>query len=217
MMAGTLAGYPNTWDNPTFNNIVNERATIAGVLDALATPDFDWGLAGAKGNWSNPSAISGFVNMANNLGVDLVGMQNKDQLGMWNTIAELMGATAAYNPKVNGFLQALYKMNGSPMAKRASKGELDSSDLGLMASRAIGNPWGELSKDITNFDKVARDYLDAKERLREINEAVKGGRSGNVGDGPTGGGGGYNETGNPDSGGHTEKGGASEGASREGR
>jgi hypothetical protein len=217
MMAGTLAGYPNTWDNPTFNNIVNERATIAGVLDALATPDFDWGLAGAKGNWSNPSAISGFVNMANNLGVDLVGMQNKDQLGMWNTIAELMGATAAYNPKVNGFLQALYKMNGSPMAKRASKGELDSSDLGLMASRAIGNPWGELSKDITNFDKVARDYLDAKERLREINEAVKGGRSGEGGDGPTGGGGGYNETGNPDSGGHTEKGGASEGASREGR
>ena len=217
MMAGTLAGYPNTWDNPTFNNIVNERATIAGVLDALATPDFDWGLAGAKGNWSNPSAISGFVNMANNLGVDLVGMQNKDQLGMWNTIAELMGATAAYNPKVNGFLQALYEMNGSPMAKRASKGELDSSDLGLMASRAIGNPWGELSKDITNFDKVARDYLDAKERLREINEAVKGGRSGEGGDGPTGGGGGYNETGNPDSGGHTEKGGASEGASREGR
>jgi len=221
MMAGTLAGYPNTWDNPTFNNIVNERASIAGVLDALATPDFDWGLAGAKGNWSNPSAISGFVNMANKLGVDLVGMQNKDQLGMWNTIAELMGATAAYNPKVNGFLQALYEM-GSPMAKRASKGELDSSELGLMASRAIGNPWGGLRDEMKsgkfdNFDKVARDYLDAKERLGKINEAVKGGRSGEGGDGPTGGGGGYNETGNPDSGGHTKEGGASEGASREGR
>lgn len=188
MMAGTLAGYPNTWDNPTFNNIVNERATIAGVLDALATPDFDWGLAGAKGNWSNPSAISGFVNMANNLGVDLVGMQNKDQLGMWNTIAELMGATAAYNPKVNGLLQALYKMNGSPMVKRASKGELDSSDLGLMASSAIGNPWGELRDEMKsgkfdNFDKVARDYLDAKDRLGKINEAVEKSRSGEGGDG----------------------------------
>ena len=188
MMAGTLAGYPNTWDNPTFNNIVNERATIAGVLDALATPDFDWGLAGAKGNWSNPSAISGFVNMANNLGVDLVGMQNKDQLGMWNTIAELMGATAAYNPKVNGFLQALYEMNGPPIAKRAAKGELDSSDLGLMASRAIGNPWGELRDEMKsgkfdNFDKVARDYLDAKDRLRKINEAVEKSRSGEGGDG----------------------------------
>lgn len=108
------------------------------------------------------------------------------------------------------------------MAKRASKGELDSSDLGLMASRAIGNPWGGLRDEMKsgkfdNFDKVARDYLDAKERLGKINEAVKGGRSGEGGDGPTGGGGGYNETGNPDSGGHTEKGGASEGASREGR
>lgn len=198
MMAGTLAGYPNTWDNPTFNNIVNERATIAGVLDALATPDFDWGLAGAKGNWSNPSAISGFVNMANNLGVDLVGMQNKDQLGMWNTIAELMGATAAYNPKVNGFLQALYEMNGSPMAKRASKGELDSSDLGLMASSAIGNPWGGLRDEMKsgkfdNFDKVARDYLDAKDRLGKINEAVEKSRSGEGGDGI--GGTGYGEGG----------------------
>lgn len=188
MMAGTLAGYPNTWDNPTFNNIVNERATIAGVLNALATPDFDWGLAGAKGNWSNPSAISGFVNMANKLGVDLVGMQNKDQLGMWNTIAELMGATAAYNPKVNGFLQALYEMNGSPMAERASKGALDSSELGLMASSAIGNPWGGLRDEMKsgkfdNFDKVARDYLDAKDRLGKINEAVEKSRSGEGGDG----------------------------------
>jgi hypothetical protein len=186
MMAGTLAGYPNTWDNPTFNNIVNERATIAGVLDALATPDFDWGLAGVKGNWSNPSAISGFVNMANNLGVDLVGMQNKDQLGMWNTIAELMGATAAYDPKVNGLIQALYKIGGTPMAKRASKGELDSSDLGLMASSAIGNPWGGLRDEMKsgkfdNFDKVARDYLDAKDRLGKINKAVEKSRSGEGG------------------------------------
>ncbi len=187
MMAGTLAGYPNTWDNPTFSNIVNERASIAGVLNALANPDFDWGLAGAKGNWSNPSAISGFVNMANNLGVDLVGMQNKDQLGMWNTIAELMGVKAAYNPKTNGFLQALLEMGG-PMADRASKGALDSSELGLMASAAIGNPWGGLKDRLGDFEKVAKDYLDTKERLGKINDTVEKSRSGEGGGNDYGGG-----------------------------
>lgn len=72
------------------------------------------------------------------------------------------------------------------MAKRASKGELDSSDLGLMASSAIGNPWGGLRDEMKsgkfdNFDKVARDYLDAKDRLGKINKAVEKSRSGEGG------------------------------------
>ena len=68
MMAGTIAGYPNTWDNQTFTNIVNERQTIAGIMDKLAS---------AKANNMNygsfmsalPGTIAEFTSALSNIGM----------------------------------------------------------------------------------------------------------------------------------------------------
>ena len=114
--------------------------------------------------------------------------------------------------QVKGYLKGLFdatKFAGTENGKEIERTGKPTNDF---AGRLASNALGMLGK----FDfSRAQEYLDKKaEFLKKEKDKSD---SGNGGDGPTGGGGGYNETGNPDSGGHTEKGGASEGASREGR
>ena len=246
MMAGSLAGFKPTWDNPTFNNIVNERATIAGVLNALANPDVSFGTWGSLGSWNNPAAISQFADALAKAGAPLDTMTNRQKQAASLMSALLdSAAKSAFSPKapmstVNGLLQALLS-ESNPGINQLAKRNMDTARANLYGSLLSGLPdnafeaakamrgldLGELQEKLSwsNFDARNKDkplseqlsaLVDRQERAKAIaNELAD--RSGKGGDGPTGGGGGYNETGNPDSGGHTEKGGASEGASREGR
>ena len=253
MMAGTLAGYPNTWDNPTFNNIVNERATIAGVLNALANPDVSFGTW--TKDWNNPAAISQFADALAKAGAPLDTMTNRQKQAA-SLMSALLDSTAksAFSPKtpmstVNGLLQALLSESNPDINQLANR-NMDTARANLYGSLLSGLPdnafeaakamsglnleglqekFGWSSFDARNKDKPLSEQLselvDRQKRAREIANELAGrldkgkdkSDSGNGGDGPTGGGGGYNETGNPDSGGHTKEGGASEGASREGR
>lgn len=208
MMVGTLAGYPtNTWDNPTFSNIVNERDTIRGVLEALAMERAanpvtlgSWGKK-TDGTWGAPDLIGGFTDW---LGYDITSMTPMEAaIANYYGNSVLPGIQTGTLDQVKGYLKGLFdatKFAGTPNGKEIEKMGRPTNDL---AGRLANNALGMLGK--FDFNR-AQEYLDKKAEFL-----------GKVGDGPTGGGGGYNETGNPDSGGHTKEGGASEGASREGR
>ena len=213
MMAGSLAGYPNTWDNPTFSNIVNERDTIRGVLEALAMERAanpvtlgSWGKK-TDGTWGAPDLIGGFTDW---LGFDTLSMSPTEAaIANYYGNSVLPGIQTGTLDQVKGYLKGLFdatEFAGTQNGKAIAETGVPTNDLaGRLASKAIGG---------FSFDK-AQDYLDKKAEF--LGKEKDKSNSGNGGDGPTGGGGGYNETGNPDSGGHTEEGGASEGASREGR
>jgi hypothetical protein len=216
MMAGTLAGYPNTWDNPTFSNIVNERDTIRGVLEALAMERAanpvtlgSWGKK-TDGTWGAPDLIGGFTDW---LGYDITSMTPMEAaIANYYGNSVLPGIQTGTLDQVKGYLKGLFdatKFAGTVNGTEIEKTGKPTNDFaGRLASDALGM--------LGKFDfSRAQEYLDKKAEFLEKEKDKSD--SGNGGDGPTGGGGGYNETGNPDSGGHTEKGGASEGASREGR
>lgn len=105
MMGGTLAGYPNTWDNPTFSNIVNERATIAGVLNALANPDVSFG-SWTK-DWSAPYNISELANALAGAGKPIGTMSELDKMR-----TSLAAATLSSMPTVNGLLKGIFELVG---------------------------------------------------------------------------------------------------------
>ena len=145
MMAGALAGYPNTLDNPTFSNIVNERATIAGVLNALANPDVSFGTWGSPGSWNNPAAISQFADALAKAGASLDTMTNRQKQA-----ASLMGALldstakSAFSPKapmstVNGLLQALLS-ESNPGINQLANRNMDTARANLYGSLLSGLP-----------------------------------------------------------------------------
>ncbi len=216
MMAGTLAGYPNTWNNPTFSNIVNERATIAGVLNALANPDVSFGTWGAPGSWNNPAAISQFADALAKAGAPFDTMTDRQKQA-----ASLMGALldstakSAFSPKapmsaVNGLLQALLS-ESNPGINQLANRNMDTARANLYGSLLSGLPdnafeaakamsgldlsglqekLGWSSFDAANKGKSLSEQLsalvDRQERAREIANELAG-RSGEGGDGGLGG------------------------------
>jgi len=217
MMAGALAGYPNTWDNPTFSNIVNERATIAGVLNALANPDVSFGTWGSPGSWNNPAAISQFADALAKAGTPLDTMTNRQKQA-----ASLMGALldstakSAFSPKapmstVNGLLQALLS-ESNPGINQLANRNMDTARANLYGSLLSGLPdnafesakamsgldfgglqekLGWSSFDAANKGKSLSEQLsalvDRQERAREIANELAG-RSGEGGGNDYGGG-----------------------------
>jgi len=222
MMAGTLAGYPNTWDNPTFNNIVNERATIAGVLNALANPDVSFGTWGALGSWNNPAAISQFADALAKAGAPFNTMtdRQKQAASLMSALLD-SAAKSAFSTKtpmstVNGLLQALLS-ESNPGINQLANRNMDTARANLYGSLLSGLPdnafeaakamsgldlgglqekLGWSSFDARNKDKSLSEQLsalvDRQERAREIANELAG-RSGEGGDGI--GGTGYGEGG----------------------
>jgi len=224
MMAGTLAGYPNpTWNNPTFNNIVNERATIAGVLNALANPDVSFGTW--TKDWNNPAAISQFADALAKAGAPLDTMTNRQKQAA-SLMSALLDSTAksAFSSKapmstVNRLLQALLN-ESNPGINQLANRSMDTARANLYGSLLSGLPdnafeaakamsgldlsglqeklsWS--SFDAANKDKSLSEQLsalvDRQERAREIANELAG-RSGKGGDGIDGiGGTGYGEGG----------------------
>ncbi len=187
MMAGTLAGYPNTWDNPTFNNIVNERATIAGVLNALANPDVSFGTWGkrADGTWGAPAAISQFADALAKAGTPLDTMTNRQKQA-----ASLMGALldstakSAFSPKapmstVNGLLQALLS-ESNPGINQLANRNMDTARANLYGSLLSGLPDSafEAAKAMSGLDlgglqeKLGWSSFDARNKDKSLGEQL---------------------------------------------
>ena len=198
MMAGALAGFKPTWDNPTFNNIVNERATIAGVLNALANPDVSFGTWGSLGSWNNPAAISQFADALAKAGAPLDTMTNRQKQAA-SLMSALLDSTAksAFSPKapmstVNGLLQALLSESNPGINQLASR-NMDTARANLYGSLLSGLPdnafeaakamsgldLGELQEKLSwsNFDALNKDkplseqlsaLVDRQERAKAI-------------------------------------------------
>lgn len=212
MIAGSLAGFKPTWDNPTFNNIVNERATIAGVLNALANPDVSFGTWGAPGSWNNPAAISQFADALAKAEAPLDTMTNRQKQAA-SLMSSILDSTAkiAFSPKapmstVNGLLQALLN-ESNPGINQLAKRNMDTARANLYGSLLSGLPdnafeaakamsgldlgglqekLGWSSFDARNKDKSLSEQLsalvDRQKRAREIANELAG-RPGEGGDG----------------------------------
>ena len=175
MMAGTIAGYPNTWDNKTFTNIVNERQTIAGIMDKLAS---------AKANNMNygsfmsslPGTIAEFTSALSNIGIDttqpMSGVQKAAaslDIDTIESLAKDMAAKGMNHAQIKGYLDNLVKDvygNGGGYTGKAQTGTLDSFDAGQVAKREMGF---KSSKELVNAmledPAVFQEYTDRKSSL----------------------------------------------------
>lgn len=180
MMAGKIAGYPNTWDNPTFSNIVNERQTIAGVMNALATPELNWGSWGKETGWGSPSSINDFTGMMADLGLDITGPMSglqtaavNDLLGQYSGPKGLFDATT-FNDKKKGFVSTLMRELNDPMAETVAKGKgLESYQAGRIAADFLGG-----MKNIMDMNLVDV-YSEIKGKLERGDYSDIGGNWGN--------------------------------------
>ena len=181
MMAGKIAGYPNTWDNPTFSNIVNERQTIAGVMDALATPELGWGSWG-KGTtgWGSPSSINDFTGMMADLGLDITGPMSglqtaavNDLLGQYSGPKGLFDATT-FNDKKKGFVSTLMRELNDPMAETVAKGKgLEPYQAGRVAANVLGGVKNIMDQNLVDV------YSEIKGKLERGDYSDLGGNWGN--------------------------------------
>lgn len=168
MMAGKIAGYPNTWDNPTFSNIVNERQTIAGVMNALATPELSWGSWG-KGTtgWGSPSSINDFTGMMAALGLDITGdLTPMQQIAVQDLIDQYAGPkglfdATTFNDKTKGLVAAIMRDRNDPMAETVAKGlGLENYQAGRLAAKALGG-----IKNIVANPNLVDLYAELKAQL----------------------------------------------------
>ena len=168
MMAGKIAGYPNTWDNPTFSNIVNERQTIAGVMDALATPELSWGSwgKGATG-WGSPSSINDFTGMMADLGLDITGdLTPMQQIAVQDLIDQYAGPkglfdATTFNDKQKGLVASIMRDRNDPMAEAVAKGKgLENYQAGRLAAKALGG-----IKNIVANPNLVDLYTELKAQL----------------------------------------------------
>lgn len=181
MMAGKIAGYPNTWDNPTFSNIVNERQTIAGVMNALATPELSWGSWG-KGTtgWGSPSSINDFTGMMAALGLDITGPMSglqtaavNDLLGQYSGPKGLFDATT-FNDKKKGFVSTLMRELNDPMAETVAKSKgLEPYQAGRVAANVLGGIRNIMDMNLVDV------YSEIKGKLERGDYGDIGGNWGN--------------------------------------
>lgn len=181
MMVGKIAGYPNTWNNPTFSNIVNERQTIAGVMDALATPELSWGSWG-KGTtgWGSPSSINDFTGMMAALGLDITGpMSGLQKAAVQDLIDQYAGPkglfdATTFNDKTKGLVAAIMRDRNDPMAEAVAKGEpLESYQAGRIAADFLGGVKNIMDKNLVDV------YSEIKGKLERGDYSDLGGNWGN--------------------------------------
>lgn len=176
MMAGTLAGYPNTWNNPTFSNIVNERDTIRGVLEALAMERAanpvtlgSWGKK-TDGTWGAPDLIGGFTDW---LGYDITSMTPMEAaIANYYGNSVLPGIQTGTLDQVKGYLKGLFdatKFAGTVNGKEIEKTGRPTNDF---AGRLASNALGMLGK--FDFNR-AQEYLDKKAEFMDKGGDGKGG------------------------------------------
>ena len=155
--------------------------TIAGVMNALATPELGWGSWG-KGTtgWGSPSSINDFTGMMADLGLDITGPMSglqtaavNDLLGQYSGPKGLFDATT-FSDKKKGFVSTLMRELNDPMAETIGKGlGLESYQAGRIAANFLGGMKNIMDKNLVDV------YSEIKGKLERGDYGDLGGNWGN--------------------------------------
>lgn len=163
-LAGMMLGTTPMNEN-LFNNILNERATMAGVMGAMANPQLDFGvfMPSADNPYGAPRHAKGFLDALNRAGVDLGSMSPAELAGLQVGLDSWGNFAAA--PPTPGFMAQLKDMGLTGIAGDIAQGKgLDSAEAGLAAGRmkdpATDRPFRE------SLDKWAKGEISTEEMSR---------------------------------------------------
>lgn len=160
-VSSALFGPVNQWDMDWFNNIVNERKTIAGVVDKMALDKalktaglgtMDWGSMAAR-----PGGIADILGGMRELGYGLPELGNMNQLSKsiiegiardWSTVPSLSPSLFREMPNADRIADALAR--GEPLTEYRA---------GIEAAKALGG---------FAPDKLTSDFVGAYSALKDL-------------------------------------------------
>jgi len=182
-LAGMMLGTTPMNEN-LFNNILNERATIAGVMGALANPQLDFGafMPSTDNPYGSPRTVSDFLGALSKSGYD-VGQTVTDPLeaaGIQSALDTWSNLAAA--PPYAGFMAQLPNLSRQAgVLGQLTRGEgLNSADAGRIAGSitdpATDRNFKETLSGWAKGEISTEEMSKSLERMQENKEGLKKGK-----------------------------------------